>query len=117
MVLAVLLASVMSAGWSDQPKRTRGRSIPDAAKVQTQRGTADRFSTPIGFFHFREHEKLNPAYVGPVYVRTAIDWSRFEPQPGRFVWDGENKQAQDIDRLLADGRKVIPSIAPNRRGR
>lgn len=39
-----------------------------------------------------------------------MEWNDFEPQPGKFVWGRPNKQAQEIDRLLASGLNVIPSI-------
>ncbi len=66
--------------------------------------------SPIGFFFFSEEGQLDQTSLQDAYVRTAIEWSAFEPAPGIFDFARTNRQAEKIDALLAKGKRVIPSI-------
>src|SRR3989338_1259457 len=67
-------------------------------------------NSAVGFFYFGGYEQLDPALFKTAYVRVGIDWNDFEPQEGNFVFDQQNSQALKIDQLLAEGKKIVPSI-------
>lgn len=64
----------------------------------------------VGFFYFGGYGQLDPSLFKTAYVRVGIDWSDFEPEAGKFVFDEQNSQSQKIDVLLAEGKKIVPSI-------
>ncbi len=78
------------------------RIVPSVVETRTQ--------SNIGFFQFDGYQKLNSAYFSNAPVRIAISWRQFEPEPGEFIFDASNKQAQKIDELIKNGFTVIPSI-------
>lgn len=64
----------------------------------------------IGFFYFEGFEQLDTRYFRSAYVRVAISWNEFEPEKGKFLWGSPNDQAEKIDVLLSDGKRIFPSI-------
>jgi len=72
--------------------------------------TESKMQSNIGFFQFDGYQGLDSTYFTNAPVRAAISWQQFEPEPGTFIFDTSNKQAQKIEEFIKDGYTVIPSI-------
>ncbi len=81
-----------------------------ASPLGAAESARERTSTPVGFFHFAADEQLDPETFRSAPVRTAIDWRMFEPREGEWTPPSENAQVREMDRLLREGKRPVPSL-------
>lgn len=71
-------------------------------------GSSGTIPSPVGYYDFNKASKLDQTYLGNAFVRIGLV-GRIGSN-GKITFDPQGEQGKLIEKLLVDGKKVVPAI-------